>query len=87
MRTTAQRIAKIYREDGQLFYRGADRHIETLARRFDRWPEEANNGSKKYRFSDGSALVVAEGCWDLALNSDPDCFCFEGINFCDCEED
>jgi len=76
--TVAERIASIYENDGQLWWRGHDRNIIDVCKRFSahwRYYDHGATDSIRFEFRDGSALVVVNGYgWDLG---------FPGVR-CDC---
>lgn len=88
MKTTAQQIADLLGNDGQNFdVPGLDSvTLDDVARQEyggrQEWRDGQRNvsgGYYRWNFGDGSAIVVQYGyCWDFPLDSNPDCYCFEG---------
>ena len=80
--TTAQRVAALFDDDGQVHRYDPDGLDVTLdeaceAVRHDRLPIR---DWVKWRFEDGSALVAAHYGWDLALDpAADDCACWAGV--------
>ena len=90
--TTAQKIANLFDNDGQNWkavINGVAWGLEEycLERRASADYEHGHGtGTVRYGFADGSAIIVAEGCWDLALSADEDCFCMAGNKHCCCRK-
>ena len=79
--TTAQHISALYGDNGQSWTR------EFAGREFTLDEDVADtaethrerNGAAKYRFADGSAIIVTQEGWDLALEpADDECYCWAG---------
>ena len=78
--THAERVSAVMGHDGANFH--TDMSLENLMACFG--PVEVAHRApfgtvSKFILGDGSAIIIAGDCWDLALDdSDPDCFCMKG---------
>ncbi len=80
MATTAQEIASIFDNDGQVFESAEGVKFSDIV------PHEAartvGESPEKYIFRDGSSLIEYANCWDFALLPDnDDCFCMGGLKY------
>lgn len=76
VKTTAEKIADLF-GDGQTWI-AEGRKLDEVCAAEEGWSVEAGRDCLvKWLFDDGSSIVVAEGGWDLGLNDDADCFCWQ----------
>jgi len=76
VKTTAQKIADHYKNDGQLFTVGEE-DIFNTAKTLSTDSFEHNTGYsiyKKFIFEDDSSLIFYGDCWDIGLNPNPNDF-------------
>jgi hypothetical protein len=88
MKTIAQHISSLFRDDGQRLETAAGITIQEVCeirRGRCTWKHGYRAGDCRYDFADGSAIIVAREGWDLAL---PGCagFCMAGNKWCECRE-
>jgi hypothetical protein len=75
MKTTAEKIAELFGDDGQCwetesgetFFDACERHLPDVSR-----PEP---GVIRHTFDDGSVLTAAGAAWDFGYS---DCYCWQG---------
>lgn len=87
--TTAQQVARMFGDDGsEFFLRGPNRErledtdgerygIGDVCAMFGCHSHRIGHDTVREQFSDGSAIVIAVGGWDLAIEgSSEDCSCW-----------
>ena len=80
--TTAQIISAKLDNDGQKFDTVDGISIDTLCADvhgagYPSFRDGHGTDTYRYNFADGSAIVVAGGCWDLSVDDYP-CYCMAG---------
>ena len=79
-KTTAERIAARYDNDGQRWHAVDDgRNIDSVCAGAGTATHNDERDATRYDFADGSALVVSGGGWDQPLSAETaGCFCWAG---------
>lgn len=75
--TTAEKIMELFDDGSECWHwRVGDGLSEACEVNAARRSERGD--SVKWVFGDGSSIVEASGGWDLGLDDDPDCYCWDG---------
>ncbi len=77
--TTAEKIALQFENDGQVF-EVDDIHIADVCQDVAWYPPSVTSDSERYEFTDGSAIVVTGGGWDLGFPAPATCHCWPNAN-------
>ncbi len=73
--TTAECIALRFQNDGQRFMVDGD-HIADVCLHTGPHPPNTIGDSERYEFSDGSAIVITGGGWDIGHPAPATCHCW-----------
>jgi hypothetical protein len=77
MSTIAEQVSEMFGDDGQRWEADGRRLSEVMTERGAEM--ERSKGSERYRFTDGSSIIVEDGGWDLGFDDAPEhCYCWSG---------
>lgn len=77
--STAEVLSALLRDDCSRWHDAGGKHLDEVARDLGgELHRSARPDMYRWRFEDGSSLVVAGCAWDLPLCDDERCFCWQG---------